>query len=502
MTHLRNIVDLHRARQHECLRNYTSRFRTDPIPVAPRLRRFKGAAPFAVGHQLKDDLISLQNRAIRVKIRQCYTRSTTMPEHILIGPGKFGLGFAGDLFCRLGKLDTLLVSRASRDDSSNTDSVIRDSRLNNDKKYYIRFSADATTDEPKVVDSLEFLTTDYNEPSTSFIDAFSDSCLKLVTIAVDDSAFKYVAALLFKGFRARFTKGYTVHPTVLTLANAESNGKKIHALIASHANLQDKEFFDLIVALDAHFPICVVDRICSDIRYDIPPTTGLCVCAEEFASLIVEKSCENSELLLELGSIWAATYNRDVLKLVNNIEAWETLKYWGLNGLHMLLASMSRTPLYDQPRPAEGGVLLADVLKIPRLNNLVYDYIAEISAAIRLKYPGAVSREEATAFLYSVVDRVKQVSDTDMRILHSLNLDHASLAREVSKASIKVDENMVQNIIGLALEKAVGNALKKIDTRVLSPTFSLIDSERLIPRNLTLASSCILYAMAREARSV
>ena len=254
------------------------------------------------------------------------------------------------------------------------------------------------------------------------------------------------------------------------------------------------------MTLGNHFPICVVDRICSEIQYDIPPISGLFVCAEDFASLVVEESCENSDLLLELGTTWVATYNRDVLKMVSNIEAWEKLKYWGLNGLHMLLASMSRTPLYGRLRPKSGGVLLADVLKVPRLNNLVYDYIAEISAAIRLKYPGAVSREEATAFLFSVVDRVKHVSDTDMRILQSLNLDYASLARSVSEASIKVDENLVQNIISVALEKSVGEALKKIDTRVLSPTFSLIDSERLIPRNLTLASSCILYAMAQEAR--
>lgn len=123
-----------------------------------------------------------------------------MASHLLIGPGKFGLGFAGDLFSRVGKLNTVILSRSpSSHGKSSTDAVLRDECLARHKSY--RLCYDGTTFEE--VGGVEILQCDYLEPSAQALFEFTKDDLRIITVSVPEGGLQDIAALLAKGIQER-----------------------------------------------------------------------------------------------------------------------------------------------------------------------------------------------------------------------------------------------------------------------------------------------------------
>lgn len=422
----------------------------------------------------------------------------TMARHILVGPGKFGLGFAGDLFARVGQLQTVIISRSASAQSrkTSTDSVLRDVRIASNKSYRVRYDGK----DYRAVEGIELLQCNFLAPTDDVISEFAKEELEIVTVSVTETGLDDVAVLLARGIEARI-KALPERklPLVLAFVNTPNNGKKLLASICENVS----ELAAVVIRQnDGFLPDCVIDRICSSLEID---ANGLVtVDVEKYASVLLIQSAYTA-CLRTLSVDWQKAFGRAVLREVSNLEnfkAWSALKHWGLNGLHLLLASVARTPIYSRYDPeADADVSLSDVLSDPSVKSLVEGFVSEVSLAVRSKYPGEITRDDARSFLVSATQRVSLKGDTVDRMLMSLRLDAANVAQHItSKPVMFGDKDWIEEWSGTIVNWCLGEFLNKVDTRLLSPTFHLSGKERVHPVNLAIGTSSVLYAITDHMR--
>lgn len=419
----------------------------------------------------------------------------TMARHILVGPGKFGLGFAGDLFARVGQLQTVIISRSASAQSrkTSTDSVLRDVRIASNKSYRVRYDGK----DYRTVEGIELLQCNFLAPTDDVISEFAREELEIVTVSVTETGLDDVAVLLARGIEARI-KALPERklPLVLAFVNTPNNGKKLLALICENVS---ELAADVIRQNDGFLPDCIIDRICSSLEID---ANGLVtVDVEKYASLALKQSAHTA-CLRTLSVDWQRAFDRAVLREESNLEAWSVLKYWGLNGLHLLLASVARTPIYSRYDPeADADVSLSDVLSDPSVKSLVEGFVSEVSLAVRSKYPGEITRDDARSFLVSATQRVSLAGDTVDRMLMSLRLDAANVAEYITSEPVMFgDKDWIEQWSGTIVNWCLGEFLVKVDTRLLAPTFHLSGKERVHPVNLAIGTSSVLYAIADHMR--
>lgn len=416
-----------------------------------------------------------------------------MASHILIGPGKFGLGFAGDLFARVGRLDTLILSRSADQPRTSIDSIVRDERIKANQSYRIRYDGKNLSD----VCGIKLFQCNFLGVPQSIVDEFTKEELKIITVSVPESGLVDAARLLARGITERLR----VHPEkklplVLPFVNTVNNGRKLLSLLRE--SLGDSET-DALRQNNGFLPDCVIDRICPSLEIDSSGT--VIVDVESYASIIIKHS-EHSDILRTFAAHWRNAYGHDVLKEVPDLEPWSVLKYWGLNGLHLLLASLARTPIYPKHDPNNStDIALSDVADDLAVKSLVKGFAAEVSLAVRLKYPGTITRDEARSFLENAVQRINTTGDTVGRMLKSLQLDAAYIAQQINSTPITLgDPRTIETLSNAIVTSAIGEFLEKVDARLLSPMFHLSGTERVHPLNLAIGTSSVLYAIANHIR--
>lgn len=423
-----------------------------------------------------------------------------MARHILVGPGKFGLGFAGDLFARVGQLDTVIVSRSASGQSrkTSTDSVLRDERIALDKAYRVRYDAK----HYRAVAGIELLQCNFLAPTRDITGEFAKEELEIVTVSVTEAGLDDVAVLIARGIeeRIRALPGRPL-PLVLAFVDIPNNGKKLLALICNNVS---ELAMTVIRQNDGFLPDCLIDRTCSSLEID---DNGLVtVDVEEYASLLLKQSAYTA-CLRNLSVDWQKAFGRAVLTEVSNFEASKfealsVLRYWGLSGLHLLVASVARTPIYSKYDPrSDADVSLSDVLSDPSVKSLVEGCVSEVSLAVRTKYPGEITRDHARAILESAIQRVRLGAGTADRMLMPLRLDAAKVAQRIMSESAMIgDKEWLEEWAGTIVKWSLREFLNNVDTRLLSPTFHLSAKERVHPVNLAIGTSSVLYAISDHMR--
>jgi mannitol-1-phosphate/altronate dehydrogenase len=411
-----------------------------------------------------------------------------MPQHIIIGPGKLGLGFSGDLFARSGGLSTSIISRTAKTKSSPISSVVRDERIKQDRSYRVNYG-----DREKTVSNIKLLSCNYADPSEEVLSEFTDIDLKLITVTVPDAGLHDVSLLLARCLEARIRKiPHQKLPLVLTFVNMFNNGQIMLGGILRNCSENLQNF---IKNTSNFTPNCVIDRICSRVDTTGPSVT---VHVESYANLIINRS-EDIEIIRDVASKWNKEFGLSILKEVDDLVPWELLKFWGLNGLHLLLAAITRTPVYEKNAKGKTDIRIAQVAADPKVRALMEGFISEVSLAIRSKHPSSISREDARHFLDSTVTRLlKDASDTDSRLLQSLRLDTNSVTHLLTTTDIRLgDKSSIEQLARTIVHDSVGEFLGKVEVRLLAPTFHLCGTERVYPINLAIGTSCALYAMAK-----
>ena len=324
------------------------------------------------------------------------------------------------------------------------------------------------------------------------IEIFCRHDLTLISVALPESAFSDASFMIVSGLRERLKRFPDKDlPLILTFANAESNGDKLLAMMLTLCLDEPLES-----KLNKSCPNCVIDRICTAIVVD---EKGVSITAERYALMVLETIyCCNA--LSSVAEKWEIEFKRPILKSVSSLHVWQKLKYWGLNGLHLFLASAANTPLYPG-FPSNYPIRIADVISNPRIRSLVDGFAAEVSLAIRSQAPGQIERNEAKDILINSLHRVSQADDTNSRILSSLSLDNSSIVQILQKYGFPVDSPYsLEDIAHDIRMDTIGYFLQKVEVRILDCAFVLAGDDEVHPINLLMGSLCILKALAVRAR--
>lgn len=408
-----------------------------------------------------------------------------MCEHILIGSGAFGLGFVGDVFINTGKLKTSIVV-ANRGNSI-PDPDNKNWLLKRNREYNIVYTDGG---EEKIV-GFDVFECDFNYPVEEIVNLFCTNHLKLVTVSVPLDALKDVSNLLIEGLKAR-AKNNLETPLIITCINGLNNGTKLHYFVSQGIPSIDKKYF----------PICVVDRVC--LKPEISALT-ITVKAERHASLIVQE-VSNMDVLDKCNEKWIEKYSSGFLTKSQSMALPQKIKYIGVNGMHLFIAAVSKSPIYSNHLSNEKEHLyLKCIIKDPHVKSYIDGFINEVSKVISEEYSSEITLESIKLQLEENLARFRFTEDTNERLLKELRLSKSSASTKIKDLlndSNELDELLFSEIINDIVDHIVGTFLRKVDLRVLDPIFKLYQYDKTMPTNLTTGASCVLHAMAKQVERV
>lgn len=405
-------------------------------------------------------------------------------QHLIIGPGKFGLGFAGELAARVGWKSTLVL-RGPRGDSQKGE--IQE-RLLTRRCYRVKWF-DKPDDDAVEVSGLQAVTvTDFSHPGEAILRAFTEPELCLISVAVGAQALRSVAPLIARGLQARKDSGLEA-PTILTCVNLPENGTKFASEVRAEAGALWPYF-------KCAFPNCVVDRVCHDIRCERETVE---ISAEKYARLIVERPRRGSPSRA-VGHL--AERLPAEISLVRDVRPWEQAKLWGVNGLHLFLAAaahrrcIAKNEVADWPNYELAKVLREDTF----VRTYASLYVREVAAAVALSFPGETSQVEIERYLQEIISRLERGLDRAGRILRDIRLSTQTFDSEFRAAvdPRKPPHEQNREMIERLLALAVGDFLDKVRVRMLGPVEELWHRRGLIPAATLVATSYVLQTLSDE----
>lgn len=415
-------------------------------------------------------------------------------DHLVIGPGKFGLGFAGDLAHRAG-WRTAVVFR----EGCSPNSTDHFKSITHHRQYDIRYFGHT---EAHSID-VDAISTSYSSLGAVARDAFTSPQLKLISVTVPHDAVKDVGALLAEGLLARSQAlGPDSSVAILACINHKKGSEALHWAVEQRCKEHRDSALKHLIAR-RHFPDCIVDRVCSGIR--VSDQGRVEVSVERFGKLIVEgELAQPLQFLLERNP----TVVSNVIGKAE-LEAWQDAKYWGINGLHIFLAAAVR-----QRRRAKDveSDLLADHLRAePYLEMMAKFYLQEVIAAVAFSAPG--QKSAIKAYLYETIARFKEGTDTATRMLRELRVSEgdrewrtrvktldAKLASLYTSPEIDpvVRQEAISNELSEFMRFALGAFLGKVKDRVLAPGNVVRNKIELVPIGLNLAAGLVMETIVEE----
>lgn len=407
--------------------------------------------------------------------------SNNMSEHILIGSGGFGLGFIGELFIKAANLKTSIIIANRESDIRNVDN--KNWILERDKSYEIVYP-DGTE---RTIDGFNFISCDFVDPQNA-LDLLCSKNLKLITIALPMSVLREVSTLLAIGFKARIESGLKI-PLVVTCVNEMNNGIRLHSYV--------QEKLPEVEVDSGYFPVCIVDRVCLKPKVI---NQRVKVQVENHASLIVERT-DFTNILEGYNTIWFDRFSRNILEQVDDIGLPQSIKYIGVNGLHLFIAAIARSPIYSRHESEEDeDRYIKNIIKDPKVKSYIDGFIDEVCKMIYRKFPSQTTVEILNLYLSENLRRFETTEDNDIRLLKDLRLDKSIESVGMIEALLSQNRRELDfNItIDKIIDNVIGNFLRKVDLRLIRPIFEIYTHEQNMSVNLTTGASCILYAMAKQ----
>jgi hypothetical protein len=404
----------------------------------------------------------------------------------MLGSGAFGLGFVGDIFIDTGELKTSIIVENRGGLSSSPDN--KNWLLQRNREYNI-LHADGIE---KTIRGFDLFECDFSNLSQEVINLFCDSNLKLITVSVPSDALENISNLLAQGLKIRAENSLEI-PLVITCINELNNGLKLYEKVLTKISNIDRK----------HFPICIVDRVCSKPEIDNYKVT---VKAESYASLTVQK-VDNMNILDECNKKWIKKYSNGFLNKSSNIALHQQIKYVGVNGMHLFIAAISKSPIYSNFESNEQShCYLNNIIQDLSVRSYIDGFINEISRVISEEYSSEITLEEIKLHLQNNLVRFESIEDTNERLLKELRLSTSSTSMQTIKrllnSSNGIDELPSNKNINEIVDHIVGTFLRKVDLRLLRPILKLYEYDRTMPANLTTGASCLLHAMAKQVERI
>lgn len=421
-------------------------------------------------------------------------------EHILVGPGKFGLGCVGLLAHEAG-WNSLYIARGPS--SSDPEAVERNTSLLAQGKYLVSLPAREIT-----VDSFQFKAFDFRKPDPYFLEAFRSERLQLVSVCTPANAIDDVAIILAHGFKARWSEPWAEqHPiSVLPCINAPDSGQELFvSFLKICRELSDNpKWLDHVGRLEGSFLNCIVDRVCDAIQVD---EGAVRVTAEEFCMLVVQEPLSPALLKLKESHLGNIIETAD-------LKAWQRAKYWGVNGLLLFLAAAA-AQVSDRAQARSGSapwleMRFSVLLQNPSVAEAARKYVSEVEATLRLVNGiGSEETRRIRAYLSNVITRVSDGRDTPARILRELRLGAMNWDEQVARIdanwplpTVMGEERRVaiSRLLEGFLEHALLEFLDKLRERVVKPA-RLLRETGLTPMHLHHALALIMSVLV-DASSI
>ncbi len=401
--------------------------------------------------------------------------------HVHIGAGKFGLGMVVDL-CRRAGFRTIVLNRTNLNDHH---PMLRDRR-----SYRIEYF-DLPQESTNVTIGLHYYSADREENAVAFL---ASPSVVLLTTAITPDAFAAVAPLLADGIEQR--KKLAAGP--LCIMACENLPRNSQALSSHVERLLSPETVATYFRTNVFFCNTVVDRVCSGIVSD---SDGVRVDAEWFHDWIVEAPSVELEAIRMLE-------DADLVTLAMTpavLQAYETRKYWCLNGAHVAAAAYAYN--YDPEL-----ILVSVALKNNDIRSKVEALQDELGLALRryVEHIGVADlfpEDEIIKYNNRVLQRFcANPKDEISRILkHVDDIDETieTFTTSVWKTLLQegLDSALRKNLVGVLKISDVRHLLSRVVERIIEPQQELLHANRAMERlDLDDALQVIVLSMEHYAR--
>jgi mannitol-1-phosphate/altronate dehydrogenase len=373
-------------------------------------------------------------------------------DHVHIGAGKFGLGMVVDLCHRAG-FRTLVMNRKSGAEhhhplgSRGAFRVVYDNAAHQELKKVTAHFYDS---------ALE----------TEAIELIANSSVRLLTTSVRPDGLRDVAPLIAEALARRVQNHVGTPLCILACENLRDNS----AQLSDHVKAHFQKITSKPLGGSAVFCNTIVDRICAGIAV----VGGLLeVSVEEFSEWIIEHPGRSIDALDTLSGLDGVTLTRSN----EEFQAFETRKYWCLNGVQLAAAAYSYH--YDP-----GLVLLSEALENQNILGKVRALQDEVGYAFRL-YAGNLGvsasfpEEEVVRYSDSVLRRFRRNKTDRVSRLLKHQEDAESRLRQFIQSIVEAAAATVESQAGG--EKA-GSIIRQTLRQNLLKTLSLMDIHEFLNR--------------------
>jgi hypothetical protein len=234
--------------------------------------------------------------------------------HVHIGAGSFGLGMVLPI-CQSAGFSTVVLNRQSAKPHHHL--------LQKNGTYMLRYDNDPATDD-QVRIAIRYYATDHDE---AVLEILSSRSIILITTSIKADNFTHFAPILAKAIERR--REQNLGPIcVMACENLRNNSKSLENAVVQRLSEECAAY----TRSNIHFCNTVVDRVCTSIRLS---QDSVQVHAESFSQWIVDKPPYELAAIIKLSSTDAVTIATDD----REFAAYETQKYWCLNGMHLAVAA-------------------------------------------------------------------------------------------------------------------------------------------------------------------